>query len=131
LVGAAVLTTSGEIFTGCNYEVSAGDSICAEKAALTTANTKGYGKELRAIAVIARRRDSPTRGVTGPCGGCRQMLVEAAQRANYDPEVILSTTLKDKIVLTRISELLPLAFGSHNLNGEGDQADLARANTAS
>lgn len=123
-VGAAVLTQSGKIITGCNYEVAAyGDSICAERSALTAANTQGLGKELRAIAVIARNRDSPTREVSAPCGSCRQMLYEAAQVADYDLEVILSTTLRDKIVITRISELLPLAFGPRDLGmgGEEDQ----------
>lgn len=130
-VGAAVLTQSGKIINGCNYEVAAyGDSICAERTALTSANTEGHGKELRAIAVIARNRGSPTDEVTAPCGSCRQMLVEAAQVAGYDLEVILSTTLRDKIVFTRISELLPLAFGPNNLGSKEDPTDLAQIASA-
>lgn len=133
-VGACALTVTGEMIPGANYEVSSmgGDSICAERVALTAANTQGYGKELRAIAVIARSRDSPTKEVAAPCGSCRQMLAEAAQVADYDLEVILSTTLRDKIVITRISELLPLAFGPSDLGMGGgedpaDRTSLAKA----
>ena len=127
-VGAAILTRGGKIFPGSNYEFSVPrDSICAEKVALSTANTQGYGKEIRAIALIARSRDSPTREVTAPCGSCRQMLFEAAQVADYDLEVIMATTLRDKIVITKISELLPFAFGPGNLGGgeDEDRPDLA------
>jgi len=115
-VGSAVLSRSGKIITGCNFEVASyGDSICAERSALLAANTYGFGKELKAIAVIARNRGLPTHQVTAPCGSCRQMMIAVAQRSNYDLEVVLSTTLKDKIVITRISELLPLAFGPKSL----------------
>lgn len=130
-VGAALLTQSGKIVTGCNYEVAAyGDSICAERTALTSANAQGLSKELRAIAVIARGRDSPTREITAPCGSCRQMLFEASAVADYDLEVILSTTLRDQIEIWRISELLPRAFGPQDLlrmGGGGDRPDLAVA----
>lgn len=128
-VGAAILASPEKMVSGANYEaLVGGDSICAERVALTTANTQGYGKKLRTIAVIARSRDSPTSEVTAPCGSCRQMLTEAAQIADYDLEVIMSTTLRDKIVIAKISELLPFAFGSSNLgtDGGGDQPNLAK-----
>jgi len=130
-VGAAVLTQSGKIIPGCNLEAAAyGDSLCAERVALSSANTQGFGTQLKAIAVIARNRDSPTQEVTAPCGSCRQILAEAAQRAEYNLEVLLSTTLKDKIVLIRISELLPFAFGSGNLDTKEDPIDPARIASA-
>jgi cytidine deaminase len=70
-VGAAVLTKSGKIFTGCNIEnVSLGLTICAERAAIATAVAHGE-KELLAIAVVA---DSSEPVV--PCGACRQVMAE-------------------------------------------------------
>ena len=117
LVGAAVLTTRDEIATGTNFETAAGDSTCAERAALLKANSQGYGDRCRAIAVITRNRDSPTTEISAPCGRCRQMIYEVAQRSGIDADfkIIMSTTRFDKIVIATIGELLPLPFGPRDL----------------
>lgn len=78
------------------------------------ANSEGERK-YASIAVIGRGKDFDTKDVTGPCGSCRQMLYEASQVSGTDLEIILSTTKKDKIVITTIKELLPLAFGPLDL----------------
>ena len=70
---------------------------------------------IEAVAVTARGEKFDTEEVTAPCGTCRQTLYEVSQIAEIDLELILSTTRRDKIVLTTISELLPLAFGPHDL----------------
>lgn len=114
-VGAALLTHDDQIITGSNVENAAvGDSICAERAALLRANAMGY-KQYKSIAVIAKGEDTETKEVTAPCGSCRQMLYEAAQVSKQDLEVIMSTTKKDKIVISSINRLLPLAFGPKDL----------------
>ena len=66
-VGAAVRTRDGQVFTGVNVENAAYPlGLCAEKAAISTAVTAGYGPgDLEAIAITA-----------SPCGGCRQWLAE-------------------------------------------------------
>src|SRR5436190_24034056 len=70
-VGAALLTTSGKIFTGCNVEnISFGLTMCAEQSALGAAISAGE-RHFLAIAVAA---DSAA-GVF-PCGRCRQTLAE-------------------------------------------------------
>ena len=52
-VGAAVLTKSGKIYTGCNIEsVSYSPSICAERTAIVKAVSEGE-REFEAIAVIS------------------------------------------------------------------------------
>lgn len=127
LVGAAVLTTRGEIATGTNFETAAGDSTCAERTALLKANAQGYGARCKTIAVIARSRDSPTTEVSAPCGRCRQMIYEVAQRSGVDEDfrIILSTTRFDKIVVTTIGELLPLPFGPKDLGLGVEKENLA------
>jgi cytidine deaminase len=117
-VGAAVLTTRNEIVTGANFETAAyGDSICAERTALVRANAMGYGNRCKTIAVITKNRNLPTTEISAPCGSCRQMIYEVAQRSGVgeDFKIILSTTRFDKIVVTTIGELLPLAFGPKDL----------------
>lgn len=71
VVGAALLTESGEVYSGCNIEnANFANSLHAEEVALGTAVAAGH-REFDRIAVSSDRRD----GVL-PCGMCRQTLVE-------------------------------------------------------
>lgn len=117
-VGAAVLTKEGKMIAGTNYEVAAfGSSICAERAALLRANAQGHGDECVAIAIVTRNKDSPTTEISASCGECRQMIFEAAQRSGVGRKfrIIMATTNFDKVVVSNIGQLLPLAFGPKNL----------------
>lgn len=70
-VGAALLTTDGQVFLGTNVEnASFGLSNCAERTAVFTAVTAGCN-DFEAIAVCADGT-----APTAPCGACRQVLVE-------------------------------------------------------
>lgn len=100
-MGAAVLTKSGEIFTGCNVELHTTlSSICAERTALVKAVSEGH-TEFEAIAVVSDM-DAPV----SPCAFCRQYLVD------FDPEirVIMSDASTTEIVEKTAAELLPMAF---------------------
>ena len=71
-VGAAILTETGNVYTGCNVEnASLGASICAERNAATTAIAQEGKVRFKAIA-IASTSDEPA----PPCGICRQFLSE-------------------------------------------------------
>ena len=110
-VGAAILTSKGEIIGGANVENAAyGSSICAERSALLRANALGQRRFVK-LAVIAR----PTDNVTAPCGSCRQMIYEFSQLVGKEIEIIMVNTAKTKVVKANISELLPLAFGPNDL----------------
>lgn len=114
-VGATLIADNGTLVSGTNFENAAyGSTICAERAAVLRANAMGLRK-FNAIAIIDRGETFDTTEVTGPCGSCRQVLYEIAQISGTDLEVILSTTKKDKIVVTTIKELLPLALGPLDL----------------
>ena len=70
-VGAALLTTDGTVFTGCNVEnASYGATICAERCAVTKAVSEGI-TSFQKIAIV-----SSGGGLTFPCGICRQVLSE-------------------------------------------------------
>ena len=76
-VGAALLTASGKIFTGCNVEnASYGLTICAERAAVFAAVAAGEGKAGATNNWAAMAVATP--GGHSPCGACRQVLVEFA-----------------------------------------------------
>ncbi len=99
-VGAAVLTSNGKIFSGCNIENSSyGLSICAERTAIFNAVSSGY-REFTKIAVVT---DSDT--PSSPCGACRQVIFEFGD----DIEVIMSN-LKGDMRIARIDELLKDGF---------------------
>ncbi len=100
-VGAALLTKSGEIVTGCNVELHTTlSSICAERSAMVRAVAMGH-TEFRAIAVV-----SDSQECVSPCAFCRQYLVD------FDPEiqVIMANADGTKIREMTASELLPMAF---------------------
>lgn len=99
-VGAALLTESGQVITGCNFEnASLGATICAERGAVAHALARGERKFV-ALAVIA---DFPEPVM--PCGICRQVLAEFAP----DMPVIMANVKGDRRTMT-VRELLPGIF---------------------
>jgi cytidine deaminase len=77
-VGAALLTTTGEIFAGCNVEnASYGMTNCAERTAIFSAVANlGPKMEIEAIAIV-NDHDAPC----SPCGACRQVIYEFGPKA--------------------------------------------------
>jgi len=72
-VGAALLTRSGRVVTGCNVENSSfGLACCAERTAVFKAVSEGE-REFVAIAVTAGPGQC-----SAPCGACRQVMHEFA-----------------------------------------------------
>jgi cytidine deaminase len=114
-VGAAIMTPDKKIITGANVENAAyGSCICAERSALVRANAEGIRK-ISHIAVIGRPGKKVCPDPVAPCGACRQMIFESSQISKIDTEIIMANTKMDKIIIARISELLPLAFGPKDL----------------
>jgi cytidine deaminase len=99
-VGAAILTKSGEIFTGTNIEnASYPASVCAERVALFKAISEGF-KEFEALAIYAEGEYLPF-----PCGICRQVIREFT-----DDLPIIVAKSEEEYVVKNISELLPSTF---------------------
>lgn len=115
-VGAALYADKGAIVHGTNVENAAyGSCICAERTAIVSARSRAY-KNIIAIAIKAERMDKKKiEDVTAPCGACRQMLYENACISGHDISVIMSNSDMSKIIVAKISELLPLGFGPKNL----------------
>ncbi|CAG4991214.1 cytidine deaminase-like [Colias croceus] len=107
-VGAALITEEdSKVYSGCNIENSTmTPSICAERAAIPKAVCDGYLK-FKTIAVVAHQQDS----YTAPCGVCRQALSEF-RGSDGDIEIYLSKPTMDKVLCTKLSEILPLSFVS-------------------
>ena len=104
-VGAAVLTGTGQIHTGCNVEnASLGLTVCAERVAIfsAAASEGGENLEVRAVAVVNER------GIEcAPCGACRQVIAEFGKNA-----IVFFQGTSD-IKEMGLSDLLPKPFESH------------------
>src|SRR2546425_12226386 len=100
-VGAAILTSKGQIFAGCNVENSSyGMTNCAERTAIFSAIAKhGPELEIRAVAV------TNDHGVPcSPCGACRQVIYE------FGPRAIVFYEGKKGPKQSLITDLLPEGF---------------------
>lgn len=74
-VGAALLTKSGKVYTGCNIENGAfSPTNCAERTAFFKAVSEGE-RDFAAIAVVGGKGGEIT-GLCSPCGVCRQVMQE-------------------------------------------------------
>jgi cytidine deaminase len=98
-VSAALLTSTGEIFTGVNIENAAYPvTICAERVAVFKAVSEGE-REFKAIAVVTKNGGTP-------CGSCRQVLAEFGLET-----VVIIADNHGKIIMEKsVAELLPGAF---------------------
>lgn len=114
-VGAALLTETGKIYQGANIENAAySPSVCAERTAIFQAVLEGE-REFRAIAIVGGREEllGEACSICAPCGICRQVMMEFCSPETF--QIILGTPKQYKIHTLR--ELLPLGFGSANLEG--------------
>ena len=106
-VGAALLTSDGKIYHGCNIENAAYSMTnCAERTAFFSAYAQG-DRQFELLAVVA-----DTEGPVSPCGACRQVISELCPK---DMKVIL-TNLKGDIQELTVAELLPGAFSPEDLH---------------
>ncbi|HJA30783.1 MAG: cytidine deaminase [Clostridiales bacterium] len=110
-VGAALLTESGEVFTGCNIENAAyTPAVCAERTAFFKAVSEGC-REFSAIAIAGSPAGEMSQ-LSWPCGVCRQVMMEFC-----DPErfLVIVAISEENYRARRLKELLPEGFGPANL----------------
>ena len=106
-VGAAVETSDGHIFTGCNVEnASYGLTCCAERNAVFAAIGSG-ARRFKVLCVVA-----DTEEPVAPCGACRQVLAE------FPFEKIILANCKGLTKVMTVAELLPYSFGPEALEPE-------------
>ncbi|MEY2499039.1 MAG: cytidine deaminase [Verrucomicrobiota bacterium] len=99
LVGAALLSVSGQVFKGCNVEnISFGLTMCAERVCVGNALQEGE-TSFEAIVIVSDSKEPVM-----PCGACRQVLAE------FSPNMsIISWTLQGEKKEISLASLLPLS----------------------
>ena len=99
-VGAALRTTAGKIFAGCNVEnASYGMTNCAERTAIFSAVAQLGSFEIAEIAVVCEQSVP-----CAPCGACRQVIYE------FGPKAIVYFQSAGGWKPMAITELLPEGF---------------------
>ena len=105
LVGAALRTEAGKIYTGCNIEsASYGLTVCAERVAIWKALSE-CERDFTDLVIVV-----DTEQLTPPCGTCRQIIWEYTKHAK-----ITLANLKGRSEVVDIRELLPKAFDARFL----------------
>jgi len=111
MVGAALRTKDGKVFTGCNVEsASYGLTVCAERVAIWKALSEGE-RDFTDLVIVA-----DTEQLTPPCGTCRQIIWEFAKHAK-----IVLANLRGQIEEADIGHLLPKAFDARFLKEASGQ----------
>lgn len=109
-VGAALLTKSGKVYTGCNIEnASFTPTCCAERVAFFSAISSGE-KEFDRIAISGAPTGKDPKEPCSPCGVCRQVMAEFCEK---DFIIILGTP--DTPRSYTLSDLLPFNFSKDDL----------------
>jgi len=109
LVGAALRTEAGKVFTGCNIEsASYGLTVCAERVAIWKALSE-CERDFSDLVIVV-----DTKQLTPPCGTCRQIIWEYCKHAR-----ITLANLKGESEVVDIRELLPKAFDARFLKEGG------------
>lgn len=112
LVGAALLTDQGKVYSGGNIENAAySPSNCAERTAFFKAISEGERRFL-AIAIAGGPADSEALDFCPPCGVCRQVMQEFCCGEEF--RIIMGN--REGVLRTlRLQDLLPLGFGAEQL----------------
>lgn len=102
-VGAALLTTDGAVYTGCNVENASYTAFCAERTAMVKAVSDGH-RSFRGVAVWCAKAPGAY-----SCGNCRQFMCE------FGTDLDVVVELADGSIEWRtLNELLPGSFGPHS-----------------
>ncbi len=105
-VGACILASNGELYTGCNIENAAfGLTLCAEASAIANMVIHGQ-RQIKKIVVVANSNEP-----CAPCGACRQRILEFA---TPDTEIHFYNRTGKHQMLT-MQEILPAPFEAKTL----------------
>jgi len=103
-VGAALLTKSGNVYSGCNVEIASfGATNCAERTAIWKAVSEEGKIDIKKIAIVSDDED-----YIYPCGICRQVMAEFAD----DDMKLICTKKNGEYKTIRFGDILPNAFRS-------------------
>lgn len=96
-VSAAVLSSSGKIYTGVCMDTCSTLGICAERNAIFNMVTNGEDKIRRVLCI------PPNKGKGAPCGACRELMVQLMPEDYNGIEIMLDYENEEVITLGEIT----------------------------
>ncbi len=110
-VGAALLSKSEKVYTGCNIENAAyTPTNCAERTAFFKAVSEGE-REFKGIAIVGGPKEGAMQ-YAFPCGVCRQVMMEFCNPESFQ---IIVAKSENNYKVFLLEELLPKGFGPENV----------------
>lgn len=110
-VGAAAMTTEGNIYGGCNQEnASYPLCICGERVALYNAGANEPNTPIKLLAIVCHNPNKKVEQPVSPCGACRQVISEFEKRHNQPFPILLKGDTDIIYRLESGAELLPFGF---------------------
>ena len=115
-VGAALLMEDNSIITGNNQENAAYPSgMCAERVTIWKAGSSHPNKKVKKIAISAFSSNKKLDKPVGPCGACRQTLLEYEINQKEAMEIFFMGEIGNVVKTNSIASLLPFSFDSSYL----------------
>ena len=115
-VGAALLMDDNSIIIGNNQENAAYPSgMCAERVAIWKAGSSYLNKKVKKIAITAISSNKKLDKPVGPCGACRQTLLEYEVNQKEAMEIFFMGEIGNVVKANSIASLLPFSFDSSYL----------------
>ena len=115
-VGAALLMEDDSIIIGNNQENAAYPSgMCAERVAIWKAGSSYPNKKVKKIAITAVSSNKQLDKPVGPCGACRQTLLEYEVNQKEAMEIFFMGEIGNVVKANSIASLLPFSFDSSYL----------------
>lgn len=110
-VGAALLLDNGEIVLGNNQENAAYPSgMCAERVAIWKAASDYPNMKVVKLAITASSLATPVTKPVGPCGACRQSLLEYEIKQETPFKMLLMGEVGEVVITDSLVSLLPFSF---------------------
>jgi len=115
-VGCALLLDNGEIVLGNNQENAAYPSgMCAERVAIWKAGSAYPNMKVKKLAITAASTTTEVNKPVGPCGACRQTLLEYENNQKEPIEIIFMGEVGKIAKVESLVSLLPFSFDSSYL----------------
>ena len=96
-VAAAILSSSGKIYTGVCVDTCSTLGICAERNAIFNMITNGEQEIERVLAIMSNGKSGP------PCGACRELMVQLMPGRYQNIQVLIDLETEEIVPLDELT----------------------------
>lgn len=96
-VAAAILSSSGKIYTGVCVDTCSTLGICAERNAIFNMITNGEQEIKKVLAIMPDGKSG------APCGACRELMVQLMPNSYQEIEVLMDFETEEIVTLGELT----------------------------